>query len=126
VHYFALMMQSKRRYTCICNPLLANTDNYAHSRQVIVELPVWSYERKRRLRNGLTYIVCIDICIVEAIKVIWLAGIETTGCCCGHNAMPAWVSVHQAWYEDMFKLGYVQKPVAVNGGVVMGLYTFYL
>ena len=70
--------------------------------------------------------VCIDQCIVKAIKDLWSKGVETTGCCCGHGVMPGWVSVHQAWYEDMFKLGYEQMPVEVKNGVVMGLYTFFL
>jgi hypothetical protein len=105
---------------------LAITDVYAHSRQLVVELPIWSLERKRRLRNALSSTLSIDSCIVENIKSLWRKGIETSGCCCGHNIERAWVTVHQAWYEDMFKLGYEQKPVDVKDGVVMGLYTFYL
>lgn len=70
--------------------------------------------------------VCIDGCIANAIKELWNKGIETTGCCCGHNIEPGWVSVHQAWYEDMLRLGYEQRPVEVKDGVVMGLYTFFL
>lgn len=70
--------------------------------------------------------VCVDSCIVIAIKELWSKGIETTGCCCGHNIGRGWVSVHQAWYEEMFKLGYEQKPVEVVNGHVMGLYTFFL
>ncbi|AVX04338.1 hypothetical protein MXMO3_01813 [Maritalea myrionectae] len=29
--------------------------------------------------------VCLDTCIVEQVKAVWAAGIETGGCCCGHN-----------------------------------------
>lgn len=114
-----------KRYTCTCDPAMYS-DLYAHSRQIVVELPVWSYDRKRRLREGLTSTVCIDQCIVDAVKEIWNKGIETTGCCCGHNIMRAWVGIHPAWYEDMFRLGYEQRPVEVKNGVVLGLYTFFL
>jgi hypothetical protein len=29
--------------------------------------------------------ICIDACIVDAIQMLWNAGVETLGCCCGHN-----------------------------------------
>jgi hypothetical protein len=29
--------------------------------------------------------VCIDACIVEAIKHLWKKGYNTLSCCCGHN-----------------------------------------
>ena len=35
-------------------------------------------ERERRT-------VCIDECIVPQIKALWAAGIQTLGCCCGHD-----------------------------------------
>lgn len=116
------------RYICTCDPVKYNElgDQYSYPRQVVVDLPEWSPERKRRLRDGLPATVCIDQCIVDAIKELWSKGIETTGCCCGHGAMRAWVGVHSAWYEDMFKLGFVQRPVEVVGGKAIGLYTFYL
>jgi hypothetical protein len=97
-----------KRYTCTCDPAKYN-DLYVHSRQIVVDLPKWTIAVKERLRMNYSP-----------------KGIETTGCCCGHGVMPAWVSVHQAWYEDMFKLGYEQRPVEVVDGQVMGLYTFYL
>jgi hypothetical protein len=118
-------MGKKPRYTCTCDPELYSNE-YVYSRQIVVELPKWSPDRKRRLREGLTSTVCIDSCIVDAVKKIWSKGVETTGCCCGHKVMRGWVSVHPSWYEDMFKLGYEQRPVDVQGEVVMGLYTFFL
>lgn len=114
-----------KRYTCTCDPALYN-DIYVHSRQVIVDLPAWTIAIKERLRMNNPPTVCIDGCIADAIKELWNKGIETTGCCCGHNIEPGWVSVHQAWYEDIFRLGHEQRPVEVKDGVVMGLYTFFL
>lgn len=32
--------------------------------------------------------ICIDACIVDSIKALWSAGIETGGSCCGHNKKP--------------------------------------
>jgi hypothetical protein len=114
-----------KRYTCTCDPELYN-DIYVHSRQTVLDLPPWTIAIKERLRMNYSPNVCIDSCIVEAIIELWGKGIETTGCCCGHNLMPGWVSVHQAWYEEMFKLGYEQRPVEVVNDHPMGLYTFYL
>lgn len=112
-------------YICTCDPALYN-EAYAHSRQIVVDLPEWTIAIKERLRMNYSPNISIDSCIVEAIKGLWAKGIETTGCCCGHNIDRAWVSVHQAWYEDMFRLGYEQRQAEVVNGSVMGLYTFYL
>jgi len=32
--------------------------------------------------------VCVDYCIATAIQSLWLAGIVTRGCCCGHGDTP--------------------------------------
>ncbi len=122
------MEQAKKNYTCTCDPerFEKEGDLYVYPRQLVVELPEWSPERKRRIREGLSSGVCIDVCIVHLIKELWDKGVETTGCCCGHNTMNAWVGVHQAWYIDMFKLGYKQRPVEVVNGRPQGLYTFFL
>lgn len=29
--------------------------------------------------------ICVDACIVDAIKMLWSHGVETRGCCCGHS-----------------------------------------
>lgn len=117
-----------KRYTCTCDPIKAKTfgDTYVYPRQKILDLPVWTIAVKERLQLNYTPSACIDGCIADAIKELWNKGIETTGCCCGHNIERGWVSVHQAWHEDMFKLGYEQRPVEVVSGHVMGLYTFFL
>lgn len=122
------MGKTLSRYTCTCDSEQAkrNNENYTYSRQTVLELPAWSLARKYRLQKGYPPTVCIDNCIVEAIHQLWDRGIETTGCCCGHNYMRAWVSVHPDDYIAMFELGYEQRPVEVADGVAMGLYTFYL
>lgn len=35
--------------------------------------------------NGKPNGVCVDACIVDAIKMLWSHKVETLGCCCGHN-----------------------------------------
>jgi hypothetical protein len=56
---------------------------YAYNRQIEIELPKWSYDRKLRLRQGLTSTIRIDNCILEAIKELWSKGVEIKSCCCG-------------------------------------------
>lgn len=29
--------------------------------------------------------VCVDVCIAEAIEMLWAAGVKTEASCCGHN-----------------------------------------
>lgn len=115
------------RYYCSCPPGLMDDTAARFARQVVLELPDGSGDKARRLREGLSPDVCVDPCIVGAIKDLWRQGIETTGCCCGHNDMRGWVSVHEKDYVRMFELGYEQRPVEMpEPGVVHGLYAFYL
>jgi hypothetical protein len=116
------------RYTCTCDPSRASEhgDKYVYPRQVVMDLPDWTEDHQRRRAKGYPANVCVDGCIVDAIKELWDKAIDTTGCCCGHNIMPAWVSVIAEDYYRMFELGYHQKPVDVVNGHPMGLYTFYL
>lgn len=118
----------KARYTCTCDPALAKElrEDYTYKRQAVLELPQWSLERKHRLQKDYPPTVCVDNCIVEAILILWDKGIETTGCCCGHNFERAWVNVHPDDYVVMFELGYEQRPVEVRDGNAHGVYTFYL
>lgn len=47
--------------------------------QNVLDLPdglcIWKQNRK----------VCVDFCIVDQIRILWDARIETLGCCCGHG-----------------------------------------
>jgi hypothetical protein len=116
------------RYKCTCDPdrALKEKQLYTYGRQTVLELPAWSHARKRRLQEGNPPTVCVDNCIVEAIRQLWDRGIETTGCCCGHNFERGWVNVHPDDYPAMFELGYIQRPVELVNGRPHGLYTFYL
>lgn len=116
------------RYKCTCDPSLTSSkgDAYVYPRQVVLTLPDWTDAYQRRKENGYDPTICVDGCVVDAIKDLWSLAIETTGCCCGHNYMPAWVSVEAEDYYRMFELGYEQRPVEVKNGHPMGLYTFYL
>lgn len=115
-------------YTCTCDPVEArdNKEKYTYPRQAVLQLPDWTKEYRVRIRQNLPPSVCIDGCIKDLILELWEKGIETTGCCCGHNYGAAWVSVDPDYYESMFQLGFFQKMPELVGDTVMGLYTFYL
>lgn len=119
---------SNIRYTCTCDPQAAHDqkDLYRYPRQVVLQLPEWSKARARRLQERLPPTVSIDGCIKHMILELWDKGIETTGCCCGHNFMPGWVSVEPDCFEAMFALGYFMKMPDIYNDNVYGLYTFYL
>ncbi len=119
----------KQRYICDCDPDKAQElkDSYVFSRQTVVDLPMWSKAREARLKQDFPPTVCIDTCILGAIQELWDKGIETTGCCCGHGYMRAWVGVDPSDYVAMHELGYEQAPVLISDqGYAMGVYTFYL
>ena len=50
--------------------------------------------------------VCLDKCIAPEICDLWDNGIETTGCCCGHNKARPMINVKERHHEDMVDLGY--------------------
>lgn len=111
---------------CNCSPEILNDDTARFGQMVVLDLPKWHCDYAWRMMKGYPPTVSVDPCIVEAIKQLWSLGIETTGCCCGHNRQRAIVNVHPRHYERMFELGYEQRPVERVNGAVMGLYTFYL
>lgn len=95
------------KHVCNCDPSIFDNEALRYEKQVLLELPE-GMVRDRRLREGLSSQVCIDPCIVDHIKYIWSLGIETLGCCCGHNTIPGWVGVPERQTEKMKSLGYVQ------------------
>ena len=40
--------------------------------------------------------VCIDNCIVDMMELLWAAGVETLGCCCGHGKQPPAVIITES------------------------------
>ncbi len=88
---------------CTCNPRLYHDTQHRYDNQVSVE--------------G----ICIDICIMERVQVLWAKGIRTTGCCCGHKVLRPWVSVLP---EDAHLMeGYKKRLPEPNGH---GQHCYYL
>lgn len=110
------------RYTCICDPSILYNELLRYKNQVLLELPE-SRERSRRLAAGLSSQVCIDPCIEDVIKYLWDKGIETLGCCCGHNVINGYVDVHPDCWAQMEALGYKKMPPTSEG---IGEWSFYL
>jgi hypothetical protein len=50
-----------------------------HGNEVVLSLPANICPQKENRT------VSIDTCIVQQIEVLWVAGIQILGCCCGHN-----------------------------------------
>jgi hypothetical protein len=103
-----------QRYTCTCDPSLMDNERERYARQVILELPE-GREKARRISEGLSPEVCVDPCIVDIIKDLWSKGIETLGCCCGHNVWPGHVDVHPDHHARMLDMGYKKRPVNEHG-----------
>lgn len=110
------------RYTCICDPSILDNEAARYTAQVLLELPEGP-ERSRRLLAGLSSQICIDPCIVDLIKELWNNGIETLGCCCGHNSVPGYVDILPIHWAKMEELGYKKMPVNKYGH---GEWSFYL
>ncbi len=52
---------------------------------------------------------CIDLCIVQEIMQLWMLGITTTGCCCGHQKVEPYIGVSDEDCETMQELGYQEQ-----------------
>ena len=51
--------------------------------------------------------ISIDDCLVDEIKDLWVKGIHTNSCCCGHkNSVPKHIMVERTDYSRMLDLGY--------------------
>lgn len=44
--------------------------------EVVLPRPSWSAREQG---------IAVDVCIADAIKMLWRHGVITSGCCCGHN-----------------------------------------
>lgn len=54
--------------------------------------------------------VCVDACLAAEIQALWVLGIHTTGCCCGHNKARPFIGVAFEDIPAMKALGYVVQP----------------
>lgn len=56
--------------------------------------------------------VGIDQCVLEEVIDLWLKGIETVECCCGHNSgHKGYIAVGQNFFNKMKTLGYRNQIV---------------
>lgn len=115
-----------KNLTCTCDPAIMEDEVTRFAQQIVLELPKWFEYRLWRLSQGYPPTVCVDPCIVDAVKELWLQGIETTGCCCGHNNMPAWAGITEKHFEKALKLGYRQLPACIVPGGQHWQFTIYL
>jgi len=83
----------------MCNCKSYNWDKIGSIVAAILTLPKWcDVGRENRT-------VCIDKCIVGVIVYLWAHGIETLGCCCGHNIKNPSVVVNSGQNVDcVFKV----------------------
>lgn len=50
---------------------------------------------------------CLDRCVAEEVMQLWMLGITTTGCCCGHGKLPGYIGVIEFDIPRMKEMGYV-------------------
>lgn len=93
---------------CGCPAGIFRNPSQRFAQMTVIELPPGT-ERDRRIKDGLSPSVCIDPCIVEEIKSLWGVGINTLGCCCGHNVRESFVNVSDSDIPRMISMGYVQN-----------------
>jgi hypothetical protein len=87
---------------CNCkNVAIGSYDN-----QVVTNLPHHMIAYKAAGRFSNVDSICLDVCIAEEVQDLWLLGITTTGCCCGHNKMPSYIGVIPNDISRMKDLGY--------------------
>lgn len=71
-------------------------------------------------------IISIDKCLIPEIHSLWLRGVTTIGCCCGHDGeREPYIQVDQFDSEKMEELGYIrQQPKMGTDGFLFGLDCF--
>ena len=83
------------------------------------ELVVYNNEQHR--------LIGVDKCLIPEIQSLWLRGITTVGCCCGHDgAADPYIQVDQFDSEKMEELGYTRQEPKMDGdGFLFGLDCFW-
>jgi len=81
---------------CNCN----NIEIGSYDRQILLHSPAHMPKD-----NG----YCIDLCISQEITFLWMNGIATTGCCCGHNKVAGFIGVVEEDIYKMKSLGYIEQ-----------------
>ena len=69
-------------------------------------------------------IVSIDRCLVPEVYSLWLKGVATIGCCCGHGEGNGYIQVIGADNAAMMELGYERIPPKLVDGALMGVNSF--
>lgn len=60
--------------------------------------------------------IAVDKCLLPEILSLWERGIRTTGCCCGHAKLPAFISVSDQDILKMKELGYIVQDNSCRPG----------
>lgn len=58
----------------------------------------------------------LDRCIAEEVMILWILGITTTGCCCGHQIQDGYIGVIDDDIPRMKQWGYTVHPNSVRPG----------
>lgn len=83
--------------------LCGHAETGTYSGQVVLVAPDWL---KHKWPNG----IGIDVCLALEIQQLWQRGIKTSGHCCGHGRLPAYISVWPEEIAAMQSLGYETFP----------------
>jgi len=81
-----------------------NVELQSYDNQICVPIPYWMIDP-----SSSQEFICIDTCIYPEILELWKNGVETIGCCCGHNKVPAYIQVESSSVYTMYRLGYIDK-----------------
>ena len=92
---------------CSCVDIAPGT--WANS--VLIPCPhhMAQYRRNRNVAGLNGDWIQIDRCILDEIIELWLKGIHTRGCCCGHNKYESFVNVIPEQSSLMLRFGYIMN-----------------
>lgn len=65
---------------------------------------------------------CLDRCVAEEVMQLWLLGITTTGCCCGHGKADPYIGVVDDDIGTMRMMDYENCPNASRPGAEDSFY----
>lgn len=86
-----IQLDTVKKCSCV------NVEIGSYTNQIWVHAPVHMLKE-----NG----YCLDRCIAEEVMRLWMMGIKTTGCCCGHNKVQPYIGVEESDVTKMILMGY--------------------
>lgn len=98
---------------CACNDIVPQSQE-CYNQMITMKVPKTVELKYNTPDQEPKEYVSVDPCIAVEVHKLWLQGIRTTGCCCGHNTHKPYIGVVKEDISKMKELGYKVQPHEVD------------